>query len=633
LKKISGILLAAAVVVSLGVMTASLVVADVTPATVATSPNRAGEEAVYTIVFTTTEDLAEGDYIRIDFPDGTDIAAVVAGNVLVDGASVAGITKVDERLNIQLAANHTAGPRGVIVHNVINPTEAGDYTLDISTTEEPTSVESETYTIAAAATAESIKISPEEITIMAGETQAYTAEAYDTYENLIGDVTDETEFAIVEPNHGGEWGAGESEDNVYTSNSVGEWTVTGNYTGLTDTATLIVEPGAPETLNITRQPTDATAGEVIAPAVTVNATDEYGQAIPELSITVSLGVVEGEGTLHGTLTQETDDYGVATFDDLWIDLEGEYKLVFTATGKTIESEAFNIAVGATAQLLIRPQTASITAGDSQEYEADLADEFGNVVTPDVTASVNFEIDHASGGTAAGNVVNATIAGTWEVTGTYIPDADITGTATLTVEPAAAVDLAISPKVAKVTSGEKQTYTAAAEDEFGNTLTVTAQTVFEIEPEAGGEWEDNVYTSDSRGRWTVTGTYAGLEDSANLEVDFSMCFIATAAYGTPMAEEIQILREFRDEYLLTNPLGRALVDLYYRVSPPIAQFIAEHPALQLAVRAMLVPALAMSTIAVNTTLATPITILSLVLAAIAVAAWATRRRERRDSAYA
>ena len=81
-------------------------------------------------------------------------------------------------------------------------------------------------------------------------------------------------------------------------------------------------------------------------------------------------------------------------------------------------------------------------------------------------------------------------------------------------------------------------------------------------------------------------------------DQQACFIATAAYGTPMAEEIQILREFRDEYLLTNPLGRALVDIYYRVSPPIAKFITEHPRLKPIVRLGLLPAVVMSTVIVN-----------------------------------
>jgi len=583
LKKISGILLAAAVVVCLGLTTVA--VADVTPATVAPGPNRAGQEATYSIVFTTREDLAAGNYIRIDFPDANHIAAVAADNVTVDGASVAGIIIVDERLNIRLGADHIAGPTGVTVRNVINPTEAGDYTLDISTTEEPTSVESKTYTIAAT-TAESLEISPEEITIAAGETQAYTAEAYDAYENSLGDVSDDTEFAIVEPSHGGEWGAGEFEDNFYTSKSVGEWTVRGNYNGLTATATLIVEPAAVETLSIIRQPTDAAAGEAISPAVTVNATDEYGHLIPELPIGVSLveGESESEGTLQGTRTEDTNDNGVATFDDLWVNLGGEYKLVFTAGGKTVESQAFNITGAAMAQLLIRPQTASITADDYQEYEADLADEFGNVVASDVTDWVEFEIDDASKGTFTNNVLyDAVAAGTWEVTGTFIPDDDITGTATLTVEPAAAVDFDISPEMATVTSDEKQTYTAAAEDEFGNIFDVTDETVFKIESGAGGAWKDNVYTSDSAGEWTVTGTYAGFEDSATLEVDRALCFIATAAYGSPAAEEIDILREFRDVVLRPNRLGAELVSLYYKTSPPIAEFISQNEALRTAVR--------------------------------------------------
>jgi hypothetical protein len=108
----------------------------------------------------------------------------------------------------------------------------------------------------------------------------------------------------------------------------------------------------------------------------------------------------------------------------------------------------------------------------------------------------------------------------------------------------------------------------------------------------------------------------------------ICFIATAAYGTPMAEEIQVLREFRDEYLLTNPLGQALVGTYYRVSPPIAQFIIGHPSLKPLVRAGLLPVVAMSTVAVNTTPVEKTAIVgSLVLVLVALSVWAIRRRGR------
>ena len=107
-----------------------------------------------------------------------------------------------------------------------------------------------------------------------------------------------------------------------------------------------------------------------------------------------------------------------------------------------------------------------------------------------------------------------------------------------------------------------------------------------------------------------------------------CFIATAAYGTPMAEEIGILRRFRDEYLLTNLVGATLVEFYYRVSPPIAEFITEHPSLKPIVRAGLLPAVAMSAVAVNTTVdGKPIVAVLLVLVSVVLAVWATRRRDR------
>jgi hypothetical protein len=112
------------------------------------------------------------------------------------------------------------------------------------------------------------------------------------------------------------------------------------------------------------------------------------------------------------------------------------------------------------------------------------------------------------------------------------------------------------------------------------------------------------------------------------VPVAACFIATAAYGTPMAEEVEVLREFRDTYLLTNPVGKALVELYYRVSPPMAEFITEHPALKPIVRGGLMPAMVMSTVAVNTSSAEKMAILgSLALVCIALAIWVRQRARR------
>jgi len=67
-----------------------------------------------------------------------------------------------------------------------------------------------------------------------------------------------------------------------------------------------------------------------------------------------------------------------------------------------------------------------------------------------------------------------------------------------------------------------------------------------------------------------------------------CFIATAAYGSPMAGQIDVLRDVRDVYLLNNAAGTAFVDVYYRLSPSVADVIARVPLLAALVRVVLAP---------------------------------------------
>jgi hypothetical protein len=66
-----------------------------------------------------------------------------------------------------------------------------------------------------------------------------------------------------------------------------------------------------------------------------------------------------------------------------------------------------------------------------------------------------------------------------------------------------------------------------------------------------------------------------------------CFIATAAYGTSTANELDVLRTFRDEVLLESSFGSQLVEWYYQTSPPVAAYISENSLLRTLVRELLV----------------------------------------------
>jgi hypothetical protein len=78
-----------------------------------------------------------------------------------------------------------------------------------------------------------------------------------------------------------------------------------------------------------------------------------------------------------------------------------------------------------------------------------------------------------------------------------------------------------------------------------------------------------------------------------------CFIATAAFGSYAEPHVQLLRDFRDQCLLTNTPGRWFVKMYYRYSPFWADLINIHTWSKPIVRLALMPLVGIGCIMVKT----------------------------------
>ncbi|QPJ62551.1 MAG: hypothetical protein G3M70_11985 [Candidatus Nitronauta litoralis] len=64
-----------------------------------------------------------------------------------------------------------------------------------------------------------------------------------------------------------------------------------------------------------------------------------------------------------------------------------------------------------------------------------------------------------------------------------------------------------------------------------------------------------------------------------------CFVATAVYEDPLADQITVLRSFRDNTLLASESGTRLVRLYYKYGPGWALWVKEHPSVSEPLRIM------------------------------------------------
>ncbi len=95
-------------------------------------------------------------------------------------------------------------------------------------------------------------------------------------------------------------------------------------------------------------------------------------------------------------------------------------------------------------------------------------------------------------------------------------------------------------------------------------------------------------------------------------DEDRCFIATAAYGSNMEPQVILLRKFRNQYLLTNPIGKRLVAVYYSLSPPVAESIRKNGWLKSVVRVILLPFIGLAAYCLELSSGQQYSILSIVM---------------------
>jgi hypothetical protein len=121
--------------------------------------------------------------------------------------------------------------------------------------------------------------------------------------------------------------------------------------------------------------------------------------------------------------------------------------------------------------------------------------------------------------------------------------------------------------------------------------------------------------DPGGIASEESTYSGDVTSSSESGSSSGCFIATAAFGSKFEKHVQLLRRFRDIYLMPHKIGRAFVNAYYTYSPPMADFIAKHDTLRTVVRWSLLPLVGLSWMLLHLGIVTTLLLLVLMSSAL------------------
>ena len=211
----------------------------------------------------------------------------------------------------------------------------------------------------------------------------------------------------------------------------------------------------------------------------------------EAGRSTSVGDLNGDGVpdliVGAVLAAPGDDYG-----------RGEVYVIWGTA-------ATAISITASADVITAGQAITFTVTASNRYSQ----------TWDVTDyTTTYTTSFAAGGTWSQNRYTTEVASTWVVTAAH---QGLTATTVITVVPDAATTLNLAPPMASIVAGDAITYTVIATDTYGNSWAATETAGYAIDPDAGGSWMDNTYTSELSGTWTVTATVGSVDAAATLTV--------------------------------------------------------------------------------------------------------------------
>jgi hypothetical protein len=285
-----------------------------------------------------------------------------------------------------------------------------------------------------------------------------------------------------------------------------------------------ITPAAADHLAFAVQPSNTVAGVAIAPAVTVQILDRFGNLeTADNSDQVTVAVATGTGSFTGSSTlTATASSGVASFANLVLDTSGNYTLGATGTGSLTgpASASFTVSAATTDHLAVSAP-ATVTAGNASTIMVTALDRFGNI-TRTYTGTVHFTKSDSGAGSAvpanypfvAGdngvhtftNGVTLVTSGSQTIIATDTGTSTITGSASIVVSAAAATHFTVSAPA--TTAGVAFAVTVTARDQFNNTATGYTGAVHFTSTDSQAALPANNTLTNGTGTFTATLKTAG-----------------------------------------------------------------------------------------------------------------------------